>query len=518
MFKVALSLLVVVLLTSCGGGGASNSISTFESPTYSATYTTAQLPTLYYEASPSGLTGTFTTNERFNFKSGDVVTFYISESNKFLVAKSPALPTSFTDLNTNNAELEKPLLSAYYIDAPVKGLVYENSVSGLNGVTDELGRFRFFSGDEVRYYLDSVNKILLGKVSPVDGQKIFIRAELEEDIFTAWIPYLLYGLDEAPAGSSYMDVSKLSLSQEVAQSVKDLFALKSLPSFGAVGNWSVWSAVSGIRKSNANVTYKVPDRDLNSTKLNVHLSNSLKSFPSMPIGDEFVNSLYLMDFGGLGFYYFDGNQTVRYIVDRTQPKEDSFEISQGEVIYFDTSNVFPDRKCDFSLNAKHKAATTTYMSFQDLGKPVGCIPYSVNQGVANLSKLSSEIVDVGYFKNLKITISKKNICGFGEGDVQLNFGELLSATKVAVSMSGELCNEKIGGVGTLEKMDLPGLFNLTLPMKGSGPTLYGNSQANYVFVFSLDFKYIALSRYYFATADLSKIYISSFRYSTYKFD
>ena len=101
---------MTLLLTSCGGGGGTNFISTFESSTYAATYSTSQFPSLYYEASPSGLKGTVAAGERFSFKNGDVVTFYISATNRFLVAKSPQLTTSFTDLNTQNAEIEKPLL------------------------------------------------------------------------------------------------------------------------------------------------------------------------------------------------------------------------------------------------------------------------------------------------------------------------------------------------------------------------------------------------------------------------
>lgn len=100
--------------------------------------------------------------------------------------------------------------------------------------------------------------------------------------------------------------------------------------------------------------------------------------------------------------------------------------------------------------------------------------YKVTESDMNSTKLNVRLSD-----SLKVSLNahlnnhneSESYMWFWGRDVQLNFGELLSATKSSVSMPVEFCNEKIG---------LPELFNLTLPnkvrelrrMKIVKPTMY----------------------------------------------
>lgn len=519
MLKFLLSSLVALLLTSCGGGGASNSISIFESQTYSATYSTAQLPSLYYEASPSGLTGTLTTHGRFNFKLGDTVTFYISESNKFLVAKSPTLPANLTDLNTNNAEIEKPLLSAYYIDAPVKGLIYENSLSGLKGVTDELGRFRFFAGDEIRYYLDPVNKILLGAVTPFNGQKIFVTAELNQNINASFVALILYSFDLAPQGASFMDVTDLKLKKETANALMDLLSGKAIPGgypTSYSSEWDAFAVMINLRSSESGFNYRFTDQQMNYNDLTNHLSESLMNVDDISLNSQF-NDITLLDNFGTLYRFHNGN--VDYISDDLGFRQDTYLESKEGLYYFDTSKQSPSRTCDALGKLKGKIADFSTMLFSQINTPAGCQTWSRKNEIRDFIKLSTE-TSLSNMVGRSLTFSTKAFCGFGDGELTIKFGGFIGAdqSRVAAYLSGKNCQEQIGGSGFLIMSELPGVLLVSLPSASINP-IKGNGDAIILMGISHSKEYVTFARRHVpfgAFAGSNLINVRSVGYSSYK--
>lgn len=496
MLKVILSFLVAFSLTSCGGGGGANSISTFESPTYAATYSTAQLPSLYYEAYPSGLNGTLVSGGRFNFKAGDAITFYISEANRYLVAKSPSLPIGFTDLNTQNAEIEKPLLSAYYIDSPVKGLVYENSISGLTGVTDEQGRFRFFAGDEIRYYLDPVNKIFLGKVTPTDGQKIFVAAEINVDIDASLIALVLYSFDLASPGSGYMDVTDLKLKKETANALIDLLADKSIPGgypTSYSSEWDPFLVMKNLRSSESSFKYRFSDSQMNYNDLVSHLADAIEQFESLSIADAFKDGVYFLStFNGAYFNFQGGN--AEYISNDLKERIDTYLVDSDKLYYYDTSDTGPGRSCDAVGQLKAKYADFSTSLFTQLNTPVGCQHSSISKEILDWVHMSMD-TSLSSLTGHSLTVSKKSFCGFGEGEVTLRFGGYTTANQanIAVTLAGKNCQEQIGGVGLATMTAIPGVLKITLPSAAISP-IAGGGDAVILFGFSFSKEFATFSR------------------------
>lgn len=494
MIKVFFSFLFALLLTSCGGGGGANFISTFESPIYSATYSSAPLPTLYYEASPSGLSGTFATGERFKFKVGDAITFYITETNRFIVTKSPTLTVGFSDLNTQNAEVEKPLLSAYYIDSPVKGLVYENSISGLKGVTDEMGRFKFFAGDEVRYYLDPINKILLGKVTPFDGQKIFVTAELNQDINASFVALILYSFDLAPQGATYMDVTDLKLKKETANSLLDLLAGKAIPGgypTNYSSDWDAFAVMKKLRSSESGFNYRFTDAQMNNNDLTSHLVDSLKKFDDIAAVDEFKD-ITLVDNFGTYFKFHEGN--ADYISKDLRLRRDTYRESSEGLYYFDTSSTYPGRSCDALGKVKGRISDIRTTLFSEFNTPNGCQRWSRNSYIHDWVHLSTDTSLSSMFGQA-LSVSKKAFCGLGEGELTIKFGSYTTANQdsIAVTLSGENCQERIGGVGSAVMSEIPGVLKITLPSAAIDPNT-GGGDAVILFGISFSKQFVTFSR------------------------
>ena len=418
-------------------------------------YSTAQLSSLYYETSPSGLTGTLSKGERFIFKAGDVVSFYISETNRFLVAKSPTLPMSFTDLNTQNTDIEKPVLTAYYIDAPVKGLIYENSFSGLKGVTDELGRFRFFDGDEVRYYLDPVNRIYLGKVKPVDGQTIFISPGVEVDpmVDPTVLPFVFFIFDTAAQGASYMDFTNIVFSQSTVEKIK-LALRKELVDDVIQDQWI------GLKKLQAEVTgyiFKFAGAAVNENNYVNNISNSVNSLTSIKVEKNDFEGVYV--FGvprAKSFISFESSGVLRALGDGETFATGTYEISGEKVVYRFNDN--SPNTCDKSFELKKRQPRWSLVLFGMLQTPVGCDGFNAQREVLMKSKIDSSTT-VAKLAGKKLTLPVNGVCSFGIGNISFAIDASNTSPDIRnFTMSPSICTNNMTVSGVVRNTVLPGVL------------------------------------------------------------
>jgi len=66
-----------------------------------------------------------------------------------------------TDVVKNGSDTK----TGYFIDSPVEGLSYKTS-SGIEGVTDKFGRFKYKNNDKVEF---KIGNLILGEAKPEDG-------------------------------------------------------------------------------------------------------------------------------------------------------------------------------------------------------------------------------------------------------------------------------------------------------------------------------------------------------------
>lgn len=455
MKRLLACLILFVLLTSCGGGGGSNSVSTFESPTYSATYSTAQLPSLYYEASPSGLTGTIAEGERFSFKNGDVVTFYISATNRFEVAKSPKLPAHLSDLNTQNVELERPLHSAYYSKPPVKGLIYENSPSGFKGVTDEKGRFQFFAGDAALFYIDPVNRIFIGKVSPVSEQVTIppIANSFNPEVDASFVTIILYTFDKALAGSGYMDFSDLIFSSEVANKIKNILARKGAPNLIS----DTWQSLSALQAEVTGYTFRNSGGRLSKLDFNLSLFNSISEIDPLDLIIEDYLGVYFLSYGFTGDHVnFLPNGRLVVIRDDGTLVSGSYIKKLNKISYRWDHYSLMD--CDYIINRRQMGEEWSLITIGESDTPNGCKHNINHNDVVKTAKIK-ETVNIEYISGKILRLPVKGVCAFGDGEAVFSISSSGSTfNQRSVEARSSVCtgNHLISGI--VRESGIPGVL------------------------------------------------------------
>jgi hypothetical protein len=133
--KCALSVLATAaLLSACGGGGSSySSASTATATTYSGVFLDAPTKGLSYLASPSGLSGTTDAGGKFNFQSGDTVTFTLGVGSGPIAVGSwqPAVPSGGASALVFVQSLNNGLQVAQILQSLNHGSATAMDVSGL---------------------------------------------------------------------------------------------------------------------------------------------------------------------------------------------------------------------------------------------------------------------------------------------------------------------------------------------------------------------------------------------------
>lgn len=445
MKRLLVCLISLVLLTSCGGGGGSNSISTFETPTYSATYSTAQLSSLYYETSPSGLTGTLSKGERFNFKAGDVVSFYISETNRFLVAKSPALTVSFADLNTQNADIEKPVLTAYYIDAPVKGLTYKSLPSGLTGHTNESGAFRFFSSDETKLYLDSGRELLISEINPTENEKYFLGQKISEDIDFSVLAIVFSALDIAQANSSYIDVSDLPMTENSKYILRNMLRRTS---FSTLNMADIFAQLSDVRGQMLGVGFKNSNQDLmDFDLLRNRIYSSLQNLESILLPEVSASDSVLMD--EQGEYYFgtiDSLGNFNYIDYKTGIVfHRKYEVDGDAKMIIQRGYARHSSNCLRMMELKKIISKVEVYAFRDDISAVGCSDNHAGIGAIFKYRINSNDI-FNQYSGKSISFNAKAICG--DNRLKISLSGTAAAPYLAIDLRP--CNVNFYGALPLQ--------------------------------------------------------------------
>ncbi len=446
---------MTLLLTSCGGGGGTNFISTFESSTYAATYSTSQLPSLYYEASPSGLKGTVAAGERFSFKNGDVVTFYISATNRFLVAKSPQLTTSFTDLNTQNAEIEKPLLKAYYGSPPVKGLVYENTLSGLKGVTDESGRFSFFSGDESRFYIGNENRIYIGKLKPVNEVIVnpTVANVFDPEVDAAFVFVILYTFDIASAGSQYMDFSNLILGDSVTNKIKNILARKKVPNLIS----DSWKSLASLQSEVVGNTFRNTAGKLSDLDHELFFINSNKNETKLEIQEDDYLGVHHLSYGlGGASFNFLSDGTLVGISDEGRLSYGTYVKNNNGISYRWNRN--PLTVCDLNIRLWQRGEQWSLITIDENDIPIGCT-HSLDRYDLLRKARVNERVSIDYVSGKNLRIPVNGVCTFGEGEVVFRISSNgPDANQKNVEVNPSACTENRIVSGIVRESGIPGVL------------------------------------------------------------
>jgi hypothetical protein len=114
-----------------------------------------------------------------------------------------------SDANAPNSEIKVGV----FIDAPVKGLSYKSSLSGLEGITNANGEFKYVEGDSV---ILSLYNIPLGKGIP--GNDGILKVTQMSQALS--IAQLLQSLD-TDADSNKIDVSDITIPESVEKAIID---------------------------------------------------------------------------------------------------------------------------------------------------------------------------------------------------------------------------------------------------------------------------------------------------------
>lgn len=73
----------------------------------------------------------------------------------------------------DQASVQEPLATSYFIDAPVKGLYYQTD-SGVSGITDADGTFQFKQGESVTFKIGGQAGLEIGSAAPTDGAPLMV--------------------------------------------------------------------------------------------------------------------------------------------------------------------------------------------------------------------------------------------------------------------------------------------------------------------------------------------------------
>lgn len=354
------------------------------------------------------------------------------------------------------SSFETPTLTAYYGDAPVKGLIYEASPSGLNGVTDERGAFNFKQGDHVSFYIDPVNRIYLGKVNPKRNEYIIpsIDSVYDAEVESLGVNLLLFTFDKSGPGSAHMDLSGLMLTSGTANNVKDLLARKKLLNQSG----ELWQVMQSLQDYVQNYTYK--NSGVNSNYIDFY--NSMSSM-------EFMDNLAieLNDYHGVFVYNSAGTSNI-YLnfllgggVTTTHREGD---LSTGTFTSNDSSITIrwdnqSNTQCDLLLNLKKRGLQWSLMSSKNANTPLGCDPISSIVSIPYRSAKISSAMSISRISGKQLQIPVKALCGLGDGEVIFNISlSGISSDQRVVNIPASVCTGDVPIDGAVRETGLPGVL------------------------------------------------------------
>jgi len=352
---------------------------------------------------------------------------------------------------------QTPTFTAYYVDAPVKGLIYEASPSGLNGVTDERGAFNFKLGDHVSFYIDPVNRIYIGKVQPVNGQIVnptidnFYDAEVDQVIVTL----ILFALDKASFTSSFMDLSGLLLNTETVNKIKNILARKEMPNQIS----DVWQSMQSLQADITNYTFKNSGINLNTNNFIKSSFDSVESLDNLTINIDDFSGVYVFNYAGINNFHL--NFLSNGIVDLFD--DDEVSIYAGTFLRNESSITIrwdrrSDNQCDTLMSLKKRGQQWSLVNFQYAKTPLGCTQNELVAYPYRSLKISSA-TSVSSVSGKRLQIPVRGVCTLGEGSVVFNIssGGPLSDQRT-FTMPASVCNGNTDITGTVSESGIPGLL------------------------------------------------------------
>jgi hypothetical protein len=349
---------------------------------------------------------------------------------------------------------ETPTLTAYYVDAPVKGLIYEASPSGLNGVTDEQGAFNFKQGDFVSFYIDPVNRIYIGKVRPENGQVVIpaIANTFDSEVASPLVYLILYALDKAQLGTSFMDLSDLVLNSSMAEKVRLLLAKKEMPNQTA----DIWQSLASLQLEAPAYSFRASGGGMNDSGLRQHVFNSANQISNADIKPNDFSGVYAFHYGFTNiFLRFIPDGLVYVIEDNGTIASGTYSINSQDLKF--QWDIKSNNSCDNILNLKQSGSQWSVITIREAETPMGCTSSPFIE-VWSIAKIDTSI-SLSYVSGKILRIPASGLCAIGDGEVVFN----ISASGPAVDQRNvtaisSLCtnNQLISGI--VKESGVPGVL------------------------------------------------------------
>ena len=355
------------------------------------------------------------------------------------------------------ATFETPTLTAYYVDAPVKGLIYEASPSGLSGVTDERGAFNFKKGDLVSFYIDLVNRVYIGKVQPVTGQIVnptidnIYDAEVDQVIVTL----ILFTLDKALPTSSFMDLSGLLLNTDTVNKIKNFLARKEMPNQIS----DAWQSMQSLQADIPNYTFRNSGINLNTSNFIKSSFDSVESLDNIKIDVGDFSGVYAFNYAGINNIHF--NFLPNGVVNSFD--HDNLNINAGTFVKNESSITIrwdsrSSDQCDTLMSLKKSSQQWSLVNFKYAKTPLGCNQNDLVAYPYRSSKISSS-TSVSAISGKRLQIPVRGVCTLGEGDVVFYISSSgPSSDQRTFNMPASICNDNTEITGTVSESGIPGVL------------------------------------------------------------
>lgn len=353
------------------------------------------------------------------------------------------------------ATFETPTLTAYYVDAPVKGLIYEASPSGLNGVTDAGGAFNFKQGDSVSFFIDPVNRIYLGRVIPFNGQTVIppIATEFDSEVDSSFVTLILYTFDRALDGSTYMDLSDLLLNSSLAEKVRKLLSKKEVPN----GIDDIWQSMSRLQSDATGYTFRNSGNKLSKLEFNLSLFNSVSEIVALQLNDIDYLGVHYLSYGIAGAYLrFVPNGTLIGVRDDGTLETGTYIKNSNSLSYRWSNDSL--NSCNYVINLRQRGDRWSLITISEEDTPSGCV-HNINHNDALRKTKINESVNIDFVSGKRLRIPANGFCTLGEGDAVFNISATGSnARQRDVTVISPLCTRNQEISGTVKESDVPGIL------------------------------------------------------------
>lgn len=387
------------------------------------------------------------------FQLGQSVSSTGTDMKRLLVIMTLLLTSCGEGGGNSVSVFETPTLTAYYVDAPVKGLIYEASPSGLTGVTDEQGAFNFKQGDYVSFYIDPVNRIYIGKVRPENGQIVIpaIANTFDSEVASPLVYLILYALDKAQLGASFMDLSDLVLNSSMAEKVRLLLAKKEMPNQIA----DIWQSLASLQLEAPAYSFRASGGGMNDSGLRQHVFNSANQISNADIKPNDFSGVYAFHYGFTNFFLrFIPDGLVYVIGDDGTIASGTYSINSQDLKFqWNKSN----NSCDNILNLKQSGSQWSVITVREAETPMGCTSSPFIE-VWSIAKIDSSI-SLSKVSGKTLRIPASGLCAIGDGEVVFRISDSGPAVDQRnVTAISALCtnNQLISGI--VKESGVPGVL------------------------------------------------------------